>query len=102
MKSGSRTRARLINRSRWRVVRKVVLERDGYRCRSCGCAGKLEVDHVVALADGGDTWASDNLQTLCRRCHIKKTANENRQRIPKAPEVIAWDNLVYAMTKKPE
>ena len=99
MKSGSHTRTRLINHSRWRVVRKVVLERDGYRCRSCRYAGKLEVDHVVALADGGDPWAPDNLQTLCRPCHIKKTAAENRARRPVPQEVEAWHLLVAELLR---
>lgn len=89
----SRQHARLDPR-RWAVVRRQVLDRDGWRCRLCRRAGKLEVDHVLALEDGGDPWAADNLQTLCRQCHILKTAGENRVRRPLPPEAEAWRPLV--------
>ena len=79
---------------RWRMLRRRVLERDGWRCRTCGKAGRLEVDHVIPIADGGDWWAVGNLQALCRRCHIAKTAAENRARRPVSPEVAAWRQLV--------
>ena len=62
---------------RWRRVRLVVLSRDGYRCRACGKAGRLEVDHVVPLHSGGAPWELSNLQTLCEKCHWEKTAGEN-------------------------
>ena len=55
----------------WRVVRKRVLERDGYRCRKCGKAGRLEVHHVVSVYDGGRPFHDDNLITLCRGCHVE-------------------------------
>lgn len=64
-------------RKRWRLVRQKVLERDGWRCVKCGKAGRLEVDHQTPLDAGGDVYAMDNLQTLCRACHIAKTASEN-------------------------
>ena len=83
-----------LNRRRWAVARRRVLDRDGWRCQSCGRAGRLEVDHVEALEDGGDPWALDNLQTLCRRCHIRKTAGENRARRLPSAEVRAWQRLV--------
>ena len=31
------------------------------------------VDHVKELKDGGDPWDVDNLQTLCREHHQKKS-----------------------------
>ena len=37
----------LVNPHRWGVVRRFILKRDGYRCRACGKAGRLEVDHIV-------------------------------------------------------
>ena len=33
----------LVNPHRWGVVRRFILKRDGYRCRACGKAGRLEV-----------------------------------------------------------
>jgi 5-methylcytosine-specific restriction enzyme A len=52
-------------------VRAAVLVRDGGRCRSCGSARHLEVDHIVPICKGGDADES-NLQTLCRRCNRRK------------------------------
>ena len=64
------------NPRRWAMVRRAVIERDGYRCRACGKAGRLEVDHVVPVVQGGPWWDADGLQTLCRSCHIAKTRDE--------------------------
>ena len=36
----------------------------------------LEVDHVKAIALGGDQWDIDNLRTLCYRCHKEKTKKD--------------------------
>ena len=83
-----------LNRRRWATVRRMVLDRDGWRCQQCGRAGKLEVDHVRALEDGGDPYDMENLQTLCRSCHVRKTAGENRTRCPVSPEVQAWRDLL--------
>ena len=44
-------------------------------CANCGCVGPLETDHVVPLHRGGkDEWS--NLQSLCKECHVAKTARE--------------------------
>jgi 5-methylcytosine-specific restriction endonuclease McrA len=56
-------------------LRTLVLERDEFRCRRCGRQAptvRLEVDHVVPVADGGETKA-DNLQTLCEDCNAGKS-----------------------------
>jgi 5-methylcytosine-specific restriction endonuclease McrA len=52
-------------------VRAAVLVRDGGRCRRCGSARNLEVDHIVPLSKG-DNSEEPNLQTLCRRCNRRK------------------------------
>ena len=84
------------NRKRWAAVRRRVLERDGYRCRQCGKAGRLEVDHVVPLEKGGDEWDEANLQAICRLHHIQKTQGENRR--PLTPAEAAWRELVVELT----
>ena len=66
-----------MDRKRWRSVRLQVLERDGWRCRKCGRYGKIEVDHVKPIKRGGAVYAMENLQCLCRGCHIQKTKVEN-------------------------
>lgn len=35
-----------------------------------------EVDHIIPLSKGG-THAFDNLQSLCKSCHSRKTARES-------------------------
>ena len=93
--SDSRT---LYYTKRWRRVRRLVLDRDGWRCRACGKAGRLEVDHVIPIASGGgEFWSLENLQALCRRCHFQKTGREVRERRMEAPEVRAWHDLVTAL-----
>lgn len=51
-----------------------VLKRDGFTCKICGANGpgvKLEVDHIVPVAEGGSD-SLDNLQTLCFECNRGK------------------------------
>ena len=51
-------------------VRKLCVDRDGWRCTVCGRAGRLEVHHVVPLYAGGAVYDLVNLATICRSCHI--------------------------------
>ena len=83
----------LIDRRKWARVRLVVLERDGWRCRTCGKAGRLEVDHVTPLHEGGAVFDLSNLQTLCKRCHFRKSCGERRKREP-SPDAERWRQLV--------
>lgn len=39
----------------------------------------LEMDHIIPIALGGDEYDLNNLQTLCKPCHKKKTSKEARQ-----------------------
>ena len=82
----------------WQHARRAVFERDGWRCVECGKAGRLECDHVVPLDRGGDPWDPDNLQTLCRSCHIAKTREENRRPLTEAE--VAWRALVTEMIEE--
>ena len=56
---------------RWQVARLRTLNRDNWRCRTCGKAGVLEVHHYKQLADGGDPFDVANLRSLCRPCHFR-------------------------------
>ncbi len=73
--------------------RKTVLERDGYKCRICGISRqylddkapglgeylRLEIDHIVPIAQGG-TSDTSNLQCLCWRCNsLKGSKKTNKQ-----------------------
>ena len=75
---------RLGNRRRWEFVRRAVFDRDGWRCVECGRPGRLECDDVTPLQrePGQAPWDPNGLQTLCRGCHVAKTATENRRELP--------------------
>ena len=70
-------------------MRRLVLDRDGWRCSSCGRAGRLECHHKKALADGGAPYDLDNLETKCRRCHFALTADALAEKLPQAVPGVA-------------
>ena len=90
----SKLHKRVLSSSRWAVVRRAVLDRDGWRCTKCGRAGRLEVHHVVPLAvdPDQDPYAVEGLVALCRPCHFKRTADQNRR--PPGPQEAGWKSLV--------
>ena len=54
-------------------VRKVTaFDRDGWKCVVCGATNNLEMDHAVALMNGGSNDIT-NLFALCHACHVEKT-----------------------------
>lgn len=52
-------------------IRRLVFERDAYRCVRCDTHFNLCVDHKYPWSKGGSD-DLDNLQTLCRACNSKK------------------------------
>jgi 5-methylcytosine-specific restriction endonuclease McrA len=50
------------------LLRRRVLERDGWRCQNCGSAKDLQAHHLSKRSKLGDD-ALDNLITLCVACH---------------------------------
>ena len=76
----------------WLRVRRKVLDAENWRCRRCrGYAN--EVDHILAMSQGGKAYERENLQTLCRDCHIEKTRKERGGRLPPV-DAKAWDYFV--------
>ena len=66
----------------WRVTRKEILERDGYRCTIGmeGCTGEAtQVDHIHPLAFGGDPYSANNLRGACANCNSSR-ANKLRRK----------------------
>ncbi len=59
--------------------RKAVGEAQDWKCIYCKCdiskKGASHLDHIVPVAKGG-TSDRDNLQLLCRRCNIRKSAHQ--------------------------
>ena len=56
---------------RWQKRRLEIMERDGWKCFACWDeSSELQVHHKRYI---GQPWeaSSDDLQTLCKRCHQK-------------------------------
>ena len=77
--SDSPDRRRVYGSRRWRIVRRRVLERAGWRCETCGKAGRLEVHHVDPMwQSSGNPFDPDRLKVLCRACHFNAHGNRAR------------------------
>jgi ribosomal protein L37AE/L43A len=51
-------------------IKKIVLERDRYRCVECEKTSDLQVHHIIPVSKGGKD-IPENLKTFCKRCHKK-------------------------------
>lgn len=93
---------RVTSTRRWQSVRHSVLERDGWKCRTCSKRGRLEVHHVKRVADHPElSFDPANLTTLCSSCHSIQT-NIELGRKPD-PRRALWRNAVADLaTKTPE
>ena len=84
----------------WYALRFAILERDNYTCRYCGRSAPsvpLEVDHIIAVADGG-TDESSNLVACCWSCNRSKEGlrarrTQPRSRVAVASAVARYKNL---------
>ncbi len=63
----------------WRAASKHQLSIEPL-CRDCMSRGRVtearEVDHITAMAQGGEAFSNENLQSLCKPCHTHKTNTE--------------------------
>ena len=83
-------RGTIPNQRKWRKLRVLVLDRDGWVCQHCGKNGRMEVDHKIPLDVAPDKmWEMSNLQSLCTSCHWEKSQAERTGRKPD-PEVAKW------------
>jgi hypothetical protein len=76
---GGITSASRAERIKFRLtMQKLVFERDGYTCVECKVSGNaLQVDHIKSWAKHPELrFTMDNCQTLCMKCHYKKTFNK--------------------------
>lgn len=69
----------------WVELRGRVIRRDGGACqlrlRGClGSRGRMFVDHVIEIQDGGERLDPANCQTVCSSCHVQKTNRERAKR----------------------
>jgi 5-methylcytosine-specific restriction enzyme A len=68
----------------WRKLRDSILKRDCYLCQVCSTKGRVtianQVDHIIPKAKHG-TDDPDNLQSICARCHLDKSATDKGHRV---------------------
>jgi 5-methylcytosine-specific restriction endonuclease McrA len=59
-------------------LRRLILERDGWRCQQCGSFRNLDVHHMRRRSALGDD-AETNLITVCRECHQILQGSDGRE-----------------------
>ena len=73
--------ASIYKTARWQRLRKVKLAMQPL-CEYCLQIGRYtpatEVDHWLAISDGGAPYDLGNLRSSCQRCHALKTRNSER------------------------
>lgn len=76
-------RNRFYQRKEWKAARALHLQLEPL-CRSCRKSGRLVaatvVDHIIAIDDGGAKLDQENLQSLCKPCHNRKTRHDESTR----------------------
>ncbi len=55
-------------------VRRTVWKRDQGCCVLCGSRDRLHFDHIIPVSKGGSSTTSDNIQLLCERHNLGKSA----------------------------
>jgi 5-methylcytosine-specific restriction endonuclease McrA len=62
-------------RDSWSELTTRIKQRDGYKCRICGSADYLQIDHIIPAHRGGHSVPA-NLWTLCAYCHAKRPGHK--------------------------
>lgn len=52
-----------------------VWKRDGGKCVQCGATDELHFDHIVPFSKGGTSLKAENIQLLCARHNLVKSAH---------------------------
>ncbi|MEM9966480.1 MAG: HNH endonuclease signature motif containing protein [Pseudomonadota bacterium] len=86
---------------RWKALRMLALDRDGWACVQCGARRGLECDHILPVRDRPDlAYTLSNLQILCGRCHARKTRIEVGHKAL-SPKRQQWRDLLRDMQRNP-
>lgn len=56
------------------IVKQEVWKRDKGACVECGASDELHFDHIVPFSKGGTSLTADNVQLLCARHNLEKSA----------------------------
>lgn len=68
----------------WIEVRKIIWQRDGFKCVHCNVSVSLKdcnIDHIISGKSGSNKLG--NLRTLCKKCHILRLDCRHRGMIAK-------------------
>ena len=70
----------------WRRLRAIFKAKNPL-CVECAKKNRVvemyAVDHIRSIKDGGAALDENNLQSLCKSCHARKTGRESRRRTNK-------------------
>jgi len=56
-------------------LQREVYERDGGKCVACNSTQDLHSDHILPFSKGGASDTTANIQLLCSKCNLEKSAN---------------------------
>ena len=97
--TGSKKRfARLYSSPRWRALRAKLFRDRGEQCESCyaiGAAGEIQIHHRTPIALGGAIWDEQNLEVLCRSCHLDRHRKIEAEKLPD------WQRRLYELVNRP-
>jgi len=57
------------------AIKQAVFLRDGGKCVECGATDNLHFDHILPHSKGGTSYSAENVQILCARHNLQKSAN---------------------------
>jgi len=94
----------VLRTKRWKMLRQIILERDGWACVDCGTRkGRLEIDHIEPVRTTPErAFDPANCATRCSSCHTKKTRIEcGHAPIIITPDREAWGRAVADLATNP-
>ncbi len=56
------------------AIKLIVWKRDQGRCVECGATNELHFDHILPFSRGGTSDTAENIQLLCMRHNLQKSA----------------------------
>ena len=78
----------------WQAFRRMILDRDGWRCVDCSRASRLEASHTLSVKTHPHLELDpDNVKARCYPCH------QAFDRKPVSPQTLAWRALVLDILK---
>lgn len=73
-------------------TRRVVFERDQYKCVRCGAEESITIDHIFPVSCGG-THALTNLRTLCQSCNSARPVQGKALDTDLASDGLSWNDM---------